>query len=140
MSHAPMVSQRPRPPPRTRPRTCSLMFGLNATIVACPLGARSSVAEQSAHNRSVVGSIPAGPTHLWLNPSGTRTFPSIERVSERRFPTHFTYLHSRFWPISYPILWHQRMNETVLTGTMEVVEHHLGSAMVGSVTLVGNSG
>ena len=25
-------------------------------------------------------------------------------------------LHSRSWPISYPILWHQRMNETVLTG------------------------
>ena len=62
MSHAPMVSQRPRPPPRTRPCTCSPKFGLNATIVACPLGARSSVAEQSAHNRSVVGSIPAGPT------------------------------------------------------------------------------
>ena len=33
--------------------------------------------------------------------------------------------------------WHQRMNETVLTGPMGYVGHHTGSAMVGSETLSG---
>ena len=62
MSHAPMVSQRPRPPPRARAFRSAPTVILDATIVASSfLGARSSVAEQSAHNRSVAGSIPAGP-------------------------------------------------------------------------------
>ena len=48
------------------PQTCSPAIIPNATLVACPLGAHSSVAEQSAHNRSVIASIPAGPTSILL--------------------------------------------------------------------------